>query len=1107
MKPRDRFESALEATAEFVSAPSRQGFFAELVEHAALNLGLDYVHVATPLADQPRVEILAAWADGGPARTGAYDLAGTPCEDVMSKARPCYSAGIRKRYPRDADLLRLNAEGYIGEPILDPLGRVLGLIVGISRSPLRGGDLIQANLRILAARAGAELAQREAMASLRQERDNIREILQTVEAIILVLDAEGRIVLINRKGCELLGYGETELIGQDWFATCLPHGLDIEALRAILHKILAGDLEHSEYYENPVRTRSGATRLVAWHNSLLRGPRGEFIGVLSAGEDITERRLTELRLIESEQQYRTLADSGQALIWAAGTDKGCFYFNRVWLDFTGRTLEQESGHGWTQGVHPEDFAHCLDIFVSAFERREKFSMEYRLRRHDGEYRWIQDDGCPRHDSSGVFIGYIGYCLDIGDRKATEQALAREHGRLQLILDQAPIGIWLQDTGGRLEFVNRAFCQAMGIPESRFLEAPHYAELFSEEYRGQCLESDAQAIANPGVNITHQRFPFADGQIHDLKVFKFVKRNDRDEPEALVGLSLDITEALRAESALRASEARANSLLRAAPVGIGVVVRRIITEANDTLLRMTGYEREELIGQSSRLLYASEAEYEAVGREKYADIHRHGLGSLETRWRRKDGTMIDLILSSSPIDPADHDRGVTFTAQDISERKAAEERIRQLAYFDPLTGLPNRRLLMDRLSQALIASHRSGRHGALLMLDLDHFKALNDTQGHDVGDRLLTEVAQRIEATLRQEDTVSRLGGDEYLILLEELGTSASAAANEAETIAEKIRATLDAPYEITADEPGHYGTASIGVTLFQGQETSVDGLIKQADVALYQAKDAGRNAVRFFNPEMQAAIEARMSLESALRHALAKGELRLHYQPQVDLAGRCLGVEALLRWDRPNHGLVSPMSFIPLAEETGLIVPIGLWVLETACAQLKSWETSEHTERLQLAINVSARQFHQPDFVTQVRDILKESKANPARLKLELTESAFLENADQVGERMRQLKTLGVGFSIDDFGTGYSSLSHLKRLPFDQLKIDQTFVRDITTDPNDAAIVMAILAMSQALGLAIIAEGVETEAQRDFLRRNGCDAFQGYLFGRPGPIEDLDFPA
>jgi diguanylate cyclase (GGDEF)-like protein/PAS domain S-box-containing protein len=447
-------------------------------------------------------------------------------------------------------------------------------------------------------------------------------------------------------------------------------------------------------------------------------------------------------------------------------------------------------------------------------------------------------------------------------------------------------------------------------------------------------------------------------------------------------------------------------------------------------------------------------------------------------------------------------GILGISRDITARKQAEEQIRNLAYFDPLTQLPNRRLLMDRLGQALIASNRSQEFGALLILDLDNFKTLNDTQGHDVGDRLLIEAARRLLDNVRQEDTVSRLGGDEYVVMLESLGESEESAANQAEVIAEKVRLALHAPYFIGNGEAEFRSSTSIGLTLFRGLDTSAEVLLKQADVALYQAKDAGRNTVRFFNPAMQAAIDTHTAMEAALRRGLERGEFQLHYQPQVNQEGGLIGAEALIRWSNPDRGLIPPSRFIPLAEETGLIIQIGRWVLDTACRQLKTWAGDARTQHLQIAVNVSARQFRQPDFVAQVRQSLIESGANPARLKLELTESVVLDNVEEVILRMQELDALGVGFSLDDFGTGYSSLSYLKRLPLDQIKIDQSFVQDVTHDPNDAAIVRAILAMSQSLGLQVIAEGVETQAQRDFLLENGCTAYQGYLFGRPMPIED-----
>jgi diguanylate cyclase (GGDEF)-like protein len=483
-----------------------------------------------------------------------------------------------------------------------------------------------------------------------------------------------------------------------------------------------------------------------------------------------------------------------------------------------------------------------------------------------------------------------------------------------------------------------------------------------------------------------------------------------------------------------------------------------------------------------------------------------INELDMRIVRKQGDSLWVTHTCRPVfDPDGRYRGRRVTVRDISARKAAEARIHHLAYFDSLTSLPNRRLLLDRLGQALIASDRNQEYGAVLMLDLDHFKTLNDTRGHDVGDRLLIEVARRLEAGVRQVDTVARLGGDEYVVTLEGLGRDERAAATQAEAVAEKIRLELNAPYVLDGLEQEYHSTPSIGLTLFRGLDTPVEGLLKQADVALYQAKGAGRDTVRFFNPAMQAAVESRAALETALRHAIERDELRLYYQPQVDREGRVIGAEALLRWSRPDHGLVSPAHFIPLAEETGLILPIGQWVLDTACAQLRDWRADPRARTLRLAINVSGRQFHQPDFVARVAESIRRHDIDPALLKLELTESVVLENVEEVIARMRALRELGVGFSMDDFGTGYSSLSYLKRLPLDQLKIDQSFVRDLSVDPGDAAIVRAILAMSDSLGLRVVAEGVETPEQHEFLRRHGCAAFQGYLFGRPEPIGEWKF--
>lgn len=447
-------------------------------------------------------------------------------------------------------------------------------------------------------------------------------------------------------------------------------------------------------------------------------------------------------------------------------------------------------------------------------------------------------------------------------------------------------------------------------------------------------------------------------------------------------------------------------------------------------------------------------------------------------------------------------GVFGVARDITRQKESDDEIKHLAFYDQLTRLPNRRLLIDRLHQALMAFARTGRQGALLFLDLDNFKTLNDSLGHYMGDRLLQQVGQRLVTCVREGDTVARLGGDEFVVMLENLSALPDEAGSQTRLVGEKILACLSQVYDL--DGHAHHSTVSIGATVFTHAQDTVDDLLKRADLAMYQAKGAGKSALRFFDPEMQRVVNAKAVLENDLRQGIAERQLVLYYQAQVAGAGEVCGAEVLVRWQHPVRGLVSPLAFIPLAEETKLILPLGQWVLETACAQLQAWAQSPRTAHLTLAVNVSARQFHLPDFVEQVLDILGRSGANPQRLKLEMTESLLLTDMETVIAKMSALKARGVNFSLDDFGTGYSSLAYLKRLPLDQLKIDRSFVSEICTNANDAAIAQAILGMGQALGLSVIAEGLETPAQHALLTQWGCTSFQGYYFGRPVPIEEFE---
>ncbi len=468
-----------------------------------------------------------------------------------------------------------------------------------------------------------------------------------------------------------------------------------------------------------------------------------------------------------------------------------------------------------------------------------------------------------------------------------------------------------------------------------------------------------------------------------------------------------------------------------------------------------------------------------------------------------GTLwFELSVSRKEAQPS-ADAHFIVISRDVTSRKSAQDRAQQLAFFDPLTGLPNRRLLVDRLQQALNASARRDCLGGLLLVDLDNFKDINDTSGHVDGDRLLTLVAKRLSACAREGDTVARLGSDEFVILMEDLGRNPMEAATQAKSMGEKVLAELSCHYPLAGG--AHRCTASVGVTLFgeEGQE-STDGPMKRADLAVHQAKQAGRNTLRFFDPQMQAVVSARAVMEAGLREALEQGNFVLHYQPQVTQAHQIVGVEALVRWQPPGQGMISPDAFIPLAEETGLILPLGAWVIETACKQLARWGERPETASLTMAVNVSARQFRQDDFVEQVLSTVARTGANPRRLKLELTETLLVTNVEEVIVKMKALKNKGVGFSLDDFGTGYSSLTYLKRLPLDQLKIDRAFVQDMLIDANDAAIARMIIALADTMGLAVLAEGVESEAQRSFLAELGCHDCQGYLFSKPLPIEAFD---
>jgi len=701
------------------------------------------------------------------------------------------------------------------------------------------------------------------------------------------------------------------------------------------------------------------------------------------------------------------------------------------------------------------------------------------------------------------------------RGATPQVVAGELAAgVQTLIPGLRCGVWLREEdrlrllpGSTLPHDRPELTAALDAASSLRTEA-RAARLAQPVLTGDTLSDDAwqplAGLARRSELRACWAQPLLDGQHRVLGVFALYPRQP-GEPDAqqaelmarCAGLASLAIERQRQQADLRI----AATAFETQEVVVLLSLRRRFLRVNRAFTAAFGYEAEEVLGRSIALVRA-DRQPDSFFVEVWRSVEQTGQWRGEVWYRRKDGSEFPAWVSITTVrDENGQPTHYVADLLDITAQKAAAEEIRQLAYFDPLTELPNRRLLLEQLRHALAASRRSHRHGALLFVDLDDFKAINDTLGHDRGDALLRQVAQRLSRAVRASDSVARLGGDEFVVMLTDLHTDAAQAAREAEIVAGKLLAALREPYDL--DGVGHHNSGSVGVALWGPGETTVDELFKQADLALHQAKAAGRDGYRFFDPAMQARVSERVALERDLRAGLAAQQFLLHYQPQVDGLGQMSGAEVLLRWRHPQRGMVSPAQFIALAEDSGLILPLGRWVLEQACRQLVRWAEQPRTAALTLAVNVSSRQLRQADFVNEVLAVLAQTGANPARLKLEITESLLLDNVEDTIAKMEELKARGVGFALDDFGTGFSSLNYLKRLPLDQLKIDQSFVQDALANPSDAAIVRAIVALGTSLKLQVIAEGVETWAQREFLAQHGCYHCQGYLFGRPGPVEAL----
>ena len=932
-----------------------------------------------------------------------------------------------------------------------------------------------------------------------------RQVLRGLPVGLNVRDLERRYREWNPAMARIVGAPPEQVLGKT-LAEAFPD--QPPELQAVIQDATAR-AERGELVVRPDIALDGPSGLLwtsATH-SPLRNAAGEIVGTLTVVRDITARRLAEQALRDSEENLAiTLQSIGDAVI-ATDAEGLITRMNPVAERMTGWRLQE--ARGWPLSevfriVHSDTRAPMPDPVQRVLAAGEIVGLANHtslLTRQGGEHQ-IADSAAPIRDSQGRIVGVVLVFSDVSAQYRLQREVQDSENRYRMLVESSPVGVVVHQEGV-ITYANAMARRILGADSADAVTGRSFLDFVHVDDRPRALEP-ARALAEEGVlpPMVELRYIRLDGAVIDVQAQAIpVEVQGRQAIQVSV---MDITGRKRAERSLRENEERFRALTELSSdwyweqdaqfrfVRIDGNLQEILGRPNASLLGKTRWEVQGF-GLSQAQWDAHRATLEA--HQPFRDFQMHSSDA--------QGRNLWVSISGAPIlDANGVFLGYRGVGRDITAERMAADQIHALAFYDALTELPNRRLLIERLKQALAVHARTRRQAALLFIDLDNFKTLNDTLGHETGDLLLRQVAQRIVACMRETDTVARLGGDEFVVMLEDLSEDLQEAAQQAEFVGNKILAAFDPAFVLGTRS--HRSTPSIGITLFGKGGKTVDDLLKHADLAMYQAKGAGRNTLRMFDQGMQAAVDRRAEMESELREGLLRGQMRLAYQPVVQLDGRVIGAEALVRWQHPERGVVSPAEFIPLAESTRLIIPLGQWVLHAACRQLAVWHAEPHMAQLTVAVNVSANQFKEPEFVDAVFLALRQSGADPRLLKLELTESLLADNVEDIIAKMTRLREVGIDFSLDDFGTGYSSLSYLKRLPLAQLKIDQSFVRDVLVDPNDAAIARTIVALGGSLGLAVIAEGVETAGQQQFLQEIGCHAFQGYLFGRPMPAAELD---
>jgi len=787
-------------------------------------------------------------------------------------------------------------------------------------------------------------------------------------------------------------------------------------------------------------------------------------------------------ILDDPVAHAALFDAFPSLVWCAGADGGCSFVNQAWEDYTGRRLAHERGAGWLVSVHPDDREALRREWGEAFGLRRRLDTEFRLRRGAGDYGWVHHTAEPVTDESGRLAGYLGTCHDISERRNAELAARARAQEIRLLADNVPVLISHFSHDLRCLFANKAYAGFWGWNVDSVIGRTVEEIIGAEGFRE--IEPYIRRVLS-GETATYERqLRTADGGTRVIEVNLLPQLDEAGKAISAFVLISDITRHRLSEQAVRESEERLRKFSDATHEGIVFHENGIITDCNDAGLRLIGYRYEELVGRPVLDFVAPESRDTVLNNIRLG--YERGYEGFIVH---KDGTRVAVEMTGKVMPYKGKPYRMTVI-RDIRDRKEAEARIQFLAHHDTLTGLPNRVLLMDRLEFILASARRREARVGVLFIDLDNFKTVNDSLGHAAGDSLLRQVASRIEGALRSVDVVSRLGGDEFLVVLPDLESEQAPVA-----VAEKLLAVVSEP--VTLEGQVLSVSPSIGIAVFPRDGTTADTLIRNADAAMYLAKDRGRSNFQFFSERLSQTAFNTLSLESRLREAIRDEAFVLHYQPQVRVdTGRLVGVEALIRWPQKDGPPVMPNDFIPIAEQRGLIMPIGAWALRQACRQNRMWQLAG-LPRVPVAVNLSAIQFKQRNLIAEVERALDDTGLDAAWLEFELTESMLMDETPELVRTMDGLRALGVKLAIDDFGTGHSSLAHLKRFPIDKLKIDRTFVRDIATDPDDRAITAAIVDLARAMGITSIAEGVEAEAQLDFLLQRGCDEMQGFLVSRP----------